>query len=92
MVRTWGPTMARRIGRLLHQLEAAETLQELATLPQVRCHELRADRAEQISFDLVHPLRLLAEVAADPIPRKPDGGLDWSRITALVIIEVADTH
>lgn len=92
MVRTWGPATARRIGRVLQQLEAAETLAEMAALPQVRCHELKADRDEQISLDLGHPLRLILEVAMDPTPRKPDGGLDWGSVTAVVVIGVVDTH
>lgn len=92
MVRTWGAETARRLGRVLHQLEAAETLAELATLPQLRCHELHEDRDGQISLDLTHPLRLIVEVAMDPIPRKADGGLDWSQVSAVLVVEVADTH
>jgi toxin HigB-1 len=28
----------------------------------------------------------------DPIPRKPDGGLDWTKITAIRILGVEDYH
>jgi proteic killer suppression protein len=43
-------------------------------------------------MDLDHPYRLIFEAANDPIPRKEDGGLDWMKISAIVIIGVEDTH
>jgi len=61
-------------------------------LPQVRCHELKGDRTGQLSLDLDHPYRLIIEPAHDPIPRKPDGGLDWNKVTAVMIVGVEDTH
>ena len=42
--------------------------------------------------DLDHPYRLILEPANVPAPRKPDGGLDWTEITAVMIIGVEDTH
>ena len=30
--------------------------------------------------------------SSDPVPRKGDGGLDWSGVTAIVILEVDDPH
>ena len=47
---------------------------------------------EQISLDLVHPMRLILEVADDPTPRMPEGGLDWAAITSVAVVEIADTH
>ena len=57
-----------------------------------RCHQLRGNRAGQLSLDLDHPYRLIFEPDHDPIPRKEDGGMDWTQITAIVIIGVEDTH
>jgi hypothetical protein len=57
-----------------------------------RCHELREDRAGQLSLDLDHPYRLIFEPADNPIPLKPDGGIDWKKVTAIRIIGVEDTH
>jgi proteic killer suppression protein len=57
-----------------------------------RCHELTGNRAGTLSLDLVHPYRLIFEPADEPVPRKPDGGLDWKRVTRIRILEVADTH
>lgn len=91
MVRELGPETARRLATRLHEIEAAETLAELRLLPQVRAYELTGDRDEQVSLDLVHPRRLIIR-ALDPPPRKADGGLDWDAVTAIEVLEIADTH
>ena len=92
LIRRYGPERAKLVHRRLDEIRAADSLEVLARLPQVRCHELKADRAGQISVDLKHPYRLLFEPAHQPIPRKPDGGLDWAKITAIRILGVEDTH
>ena len=91
MIRELGVPMARRLGARLQELEAADTLADMRFLPQVRAHELRGDRDEQISLDLVHPMRLILEVA-DPTPRMSEGGLDWAAIKSVVVVELTDTH
>lgn len=90
--REYGPLRAKLLGRRLDDLLAANCLADLAMLPQTRCHELKGDRYGQISVDLDHPYRLLFTIANDPNPQKPDGGLDWSKVTAIKIIGVEDTH
>lgn len=91
MVRELGPQMARRQGARLQEMEAAATLAELRTLPQVRAHQLSGDRDEQVSLDLVHPRRLIIR-PAEPVPRTPDAGLDWGAITSVIVLGIADTH
>jgi proteic killer suppression protein len=71
---------------------AADNLQILRLLPQTRAHELTGDRAGQISVDVRHPYRLLLLPDHDEIPRKPDGGLDWMRVTKVKILGIVDTH
>lgn len=92
VLRTFGTDNGKRILRRLDQIATAETLAELSTLPQTRVHELKADRNEQISVDVKHPYRLLMVPDHEETPRKPDGGLDWSLITQVTILEIADTH
>jgi proteic killer suppression protein len=70
----------------------AESLAQLAKLPQTRVHELKANRNEQISVDVKHPYRLLMVPNHAETPRKTDGGLDWTRISKVTVIEIADTH
>jgi proteic killer suppression protein len=67
-------------------------LEDLRDLPQARCHELHGKRKGQLSVDLDGPYRLVFKPANDPLPKKSDGGLDWTRVTAIMIIGVEDTH
>lgn len=92
VLRTFGPDNGKRILRRLDQIAAAENLQELSTLPQTRVHELTQNRDEQISVDVKHPYRLLMVPDHEETPRKPDGGLEWSRITQVTILGIEDTH
>jgi plasmid maintenance system killer protein len=92
MVRAYGADMARRLGSRLQELEAATVIGDLRTLPQARAHELKRDRDEEISLDLVHPMRLIVSVADDPIPRTAAGGLDWALISRVIVEEIVDTH
>jgi proteic killer suppression protein len=57
-----------------------------------RCHELKGERAGQLSADLDGPYRLIFKPAYNPAPQKADGGLDWEQVTAIVLVEVVDTH
>jgi len=91
MQRGYGQEMAKVLRRRLDDLKAARTLEEFRRLPG-RCHELRGKRAGQLSLDLRGPYRLLFVPAHEPLPRKADGGLDWTQVTAVRIIEVEDTH
>lgn len=84
--------MTLKLQQRLMELNAASCLADISSLPSARCHPLVGDRKGQISVDLKHPYRLLFIPANDPIPEKVDGGLDWSRVTEIEIIEITDTH
>ena len=91
--KTLGAKRAKLARRRLDELDAADTLDIMKSLPQARCHELKGDRKGQISVALDHPYRLIFEAANEPVPRKPDGGLDWTRVTVIRILEVGiDYH
>lgn len=89
---SYGPQQARLIRRRLDELKAATILDEIRTLPQTRCHELTGNRSGQLSVDLNHPYRLLFRPCNNPNPLKPDGGLDWTKVTQIEILGVEDTH
>ena len=89
--RKHGNDRAKRIRRRLDDLQAAATLEDMRNLPG-RCHELRGTRSGELSLDLDHPYRLVFEPSDNPVPRKPDGGLDWPAIRNIRIIGVIDTH
>ena len=92
LIKAQGYRRARLIRRRLDDFRAASTLQEISHLPPARCHELKGGRAGQLSVDLDHPFRLIFRPANDPLPKKPDGGLDRSQVTAIEILGVEDTH
>jgi proteic killer suppression protein len=87
--RAYGGVCARRIEQRLQELEAVECLADMVF---GRPHELKGDRAGQVSLDLVHPLRLMFRPTADPPPLKTDGGLDRTQVKSVTIIEVTDPH
>lgn len=90
--RKYGSDCARKIERRIAQMRASSSLEMLCRLPQARCHQMVADRAEQFSLDLEHPLRMIVEVADDPVPRRKDGGIDRVRVSRLAFVEIIDTH
>ncbi len=93
-VRKLGPKAAKLLRQRLDELHAAETLQDLDPrfLPHPHCHELRGNLAGKLSVNLDHPRRLLFEPADEPVPRRFDGGLNWSQVTGVRIMEIRDTH
>jgi proteic killer suppression protein len=92
MQRAHGSNRTRVLRRRLDQIRAAGNLEIFRSLFHRRSHELKVDRAGQVSLDLDGAYRLIIAPAENPVPRKPDGGLDWPRITAIRIMAVEDTH
>jgi proteic killer suppression protein len=74
------------------ELKAAPCLDDISKVPPPRCHPLSGDRDGQLSVDLEHPYRLLFIPANDPRPLTQDGGLDWTKVTEIEIVEITDTH
>jgi plasmid maintenance system killer protein len=87
-----GPRMARLIGQRLLELSDAETLEVMKFLPGARCHELTANLQGLLAVDLVHPDRLAFKPDNEPIPKKPDGGLDWAKVTKVLVVGIGDYH
>lgn len=92
MRRRFGKPLADRLQQRLAELKAADTLEDIHRLPPAHCHELSQNRKGQLAVDLVHPKRLIFEPDHNPVPRTPDGGLDWPQITRIRVIEIIDYH
>lgn len=88
----YGPRMASLIAQRLGELAAAPTLEVMRCIPKARCHELTQNLKGLLAVDLVHPDRLTFKPDHDPVPTKPDGGLDWSKVTKIVVVGVGDYH
>jgi proteic killer suppression protein len=89
--RKYGNDNGRKIIRRMEVLRAAECLLHVPITPPERCHQLTGDRDEQFAIDIQHPYRLLFR-PMEPIPRKPDGGIDLSAVTRIVITSIVDYH
>lgn len=87
--RRYSAQRAKLIRRRVDELRAAQTLNDMRSLPTARYHELRGNRAGQLAINLDQPYRLIF-TPAPPIPTKPDGGMDWTHVTAVIVLEVED--
>lgn len=88
----WGPHVAKKLRVRLAELRAAERLSDISPHRPARLHELDHNRAGQLAVDLHGGFRLVFKPCHDPVPRKPDGGLDRDAVTAIRVIEVGDYH
>jgi proteic killer suppression protein len=88
--RRYGTERAKKLRTRLSGLRAAETLEDLRHAPG-RCHELTGNYAGLLSLDLDGPYRLYFRPHEETDP-KPGGGLDWTKVTAVVVTDVVDPH
>lgn len=88
----YGPRMALKIQQRLIELADADTLEDMSTVIGARCHPLVANLRGLFAVDLVHPDRLAFRPANDPLPLKPDRGLDLARVTAIEVVGIGDYH
>lgn len=92
---TCGKERADLVKRRLYELHAAACLEDLRYLPGPRLHQHTRSKGQKkavFSVDLDHPYRLLFEAGHDPEPALPGGGVDWTRVTRIIITGIEDPH
>lgn len=87
-----GVDKAQKLQQRMMELRAADCLADVSILRPTRCHPLKGNRSGQFSVDLDQPYRLIFIPAIDVIPEKDGIGLDLSKIDAIEIIDILDTH
>ena len=87
--RRLGPDSARKLRARLSDPEAAACVAELHA---GRLQALTGTRGDQLPLDLGGGLRRVLSPDHEPSPRHADGGVDWSRVTAVRIEAVEDYH
>lgn len=94
MLKAHGAERTKLLKRVMTSLFAAENLAIFAPpySPPDRCHELSGNKKGQLSIDLNGPHRLVFKPDHAPIPKREEGGLDWSMVTAIKILGVENTH
>jgi proteic killer suppression protein len=86
-----GKENTRILKQRLKQMKGAQNLEELRFLPGT-WHELAGDRKGQLACSLSGLTRLIFMPDNIPRPIKSDGGLDWSKVTAVKNLEIVDYH
>ena len=82
----FGTEKARLIMRRIAVLGASPLLAEVPHTKPERRHELSGKRSGQCAVDLKHPYRLIFKPNHEPLPRKDDGEIDLTQITAIKIL------
>lgn len=83
----------KMIENRMTELRASDTLEDMRHFPSAHCEELRHFADDHFfSVRIEYPQRIIFEPANDPIPLHPGGNVDWSRVTKIRILEVADYH
>jgi len=88
----FGDKNGKKLIRRLAVLQSAHCLAEVPPLKPDRCHELTGPRRGTFAVDLNHPFRLIFKPDHNPVPKKQDGGIDLTKITAIKILKVEDYH
>lgn len=92
LLKEYGQRRGRLIMRRRAVLEAAPTLAEVPHDSPERCHQLKGSLDEYFAVDLDGLCRLVFLPNHDPVPRKDDKGIDLSKITRIMIMDVGDYH
>jgi len=91
MLKELGKVRSAILRRRLTQLEAAETLEDVRSLPG-SYHELTGNRKGQWACDLDQPYRLIFAPRENPIPSNEHGQYIWKEITGVNIEEIINYH
>ncbi|ACV62404.1 HigA [Desulfofarcimen acetoxidans DSM 771] len=91
IIKKWGQGNGFKIQQRLSELRAASCLSDISHLPPPRLHELRENWEDHFSVDIRHPYRIIFK-PTEPIPRKEDGGIDLSRVTEIMVVNIMDYH
>ena len=86
-----GTEVSKKLKTRLDDLDAAQHMEHMCNLPG-HWEELKSKRAGQFSARLHGGMRLIVKPQKNPPPTKPDGGLDWSAIDSIFIVEMVDYH
>lgn len=86
-------TQSRRVNKRLEELRAAKNLTDMMNIPQARCHELKQSRKGELAVDVSGNHRIIFIPNHESMPEKKDGGLDWDKVTKIMITQIAvDYH
>lgn len=92
IIRNYG-TRAKLVSQRLKEIEAAKNLNDFRNIPAANCHELKGQDKGKIAMDISGNHRIIFIPFIDPLPVKEDGGLDWTLVTEIKILQIGlDYH
>ena len=83
---------ARKLSQRLDDLASVVNLEAMRSFSSFHCHELTGNRQGELAIDLTPNHRIIFLPDHDPLPRKEDGGLDWIRVTGIVIVAIGEDY
>jgi proteic killer suppression protein len=83
---------AKRVAKRMDELQAADNLLILQSIPAANCHPLSGNRNGEWAVDISANHRLIFEIENDPIPVKDDGGINTILVTDIKIIEAQEDY
>ncbi|MEH6512959.1 MAG: type II toxin-antitoxin system RelE/ParE family toxin [Maribacter arcticus] len=91
IIRYYGQ-LAKKIKQRITELQEADNLAVIATLPSMRLHPYKGDRKGEWSIDIFKNWRICFEIANQPIPNMEDAKVDLAKVTSIKIMSVEDPH
>jgi proteic killer suppression protein len=88
----FGEICGRKVMHRMAVLSAAPCLADVPIQTPERCHMLTGDRKGEFAVEVYKQYRITFIPNHDPIPAKEDGGIDLTKVTAIVILNVEDYH
>jgi len=85
-------TRAKLVNKRIEELKAAKNLSDIGKMPQANCHELINNKKGELAVDISGNHRIIFIPDHDPPPTKEDGGLDWSQVTQIKILNIGEDY
>lgn len=85
-------TRAKLVNQRLNELEAAKNLNDFRNIPAANCHELKGQDKGKLAVDISGNFRIIFESNHDSVPEKEDGGLDWSLVSLIKILQIGEDY
>ncbi|GHT14870.1 hypothetical protein FACS1894170_12220 [Planctomycetales bacterium] len=89
--KTLGQNCANVLKKRLEDILTVSDLEKLRCYPG-HYHELLGNRKGQVACSIAGTARLIFTPNDVLQSTKPDGGLDWAKVTAVVVLEITDYH
>jgi hypothetical protein len=85
-------TRAKLVSQRMAEIKTSASLAVLGTIPKANCHQLSNNLSGKLAVDISANHRIIFEPDHDPIPRKEDGGLDWSQVIKIKILSIGTDY